>query len=174
MKKVHEIVKAINANRKKSGDLSTVKYEEVIEKIKALYPDIEIADSTPWMSVVEDDVAKEIALEFAPLQDEPDCDLKEHLFVKFPYSGIFVLPVNLDGTPGRWVDVKTSKVGTTDLADVSKFLNLQVNKLSDYANWLHKTYKAKEISYQEFKELGFRGVQGYRPTDNREPPMNTA
>jgi len=167
LKFVHDIVTAINTNKVKAGE-EKIKYGVVVDFIKERYPDIEISKS-PWKTPLEADIAAEILKEFVPVISDPDADLQEHLYMQFPHSGIFVMPVNLDGTSGRWVDVKTSKAATTDLADC-RMLNPK-NKLSDYAKWLKDNYKAKEIDYKGFKELGFRVIHGYRPTDDREPPV---
>lgn len=170
MKKIHEIVTAINENRKSQGNSEKVTYTIIVNHIKQKYPDVPVVEETPWMTGVEDNISIEVLNTFVTVE-EPNNDLQPHLFIAFPHSGVFVMPVNLDGTSCRWINIYTSKVGTTDLFDCLRDLPEGCD-LNKYADWLNNRYSARKITYEEFKGYAMRGIQGFRPLDNKELPMD--
>jgi len=165
--KIHEIVKSINIYREQKGEKAASK-EEVVNYIKEKYLGIKLSKETPWMNSVKETIKTEVLKAFG-VSEKINQNAIKHLFMVFPHSGIFVVPVDLKDSTGGLVRIKTSLYGTTDLSDCAK--SLTKASLKDYAEWLEKAYGAKEISFEKFKDYGLQGIAGIKRTgDGKETP----
>ena len=160
-KKISDLLSAINYHEGTSLDK-----DELIAYILKNYPKAKISETRPWLSYVSNEIAREILSHFTNIT-EPFMDLQEHLFLKFPHNGRFVMPSDVINERGEWFDVITSIFGTTDLCNYKNKM-LSECSLRDYADYLIKRHKAKEITFEEFKQIGLGGEIA---VDKRESPI---
>lgn len=164
MIRVSKIRKAINKKREKEKQ-PEISLKDFIEHVNKKYK-LELKKSP--LSGIPDDLKESIIVDFVQNVDEAMYDCNEHIYLRFPRAGNYIISVNLrDNTEGN-IGIVTSPAGTTDL-QAFKYKMKKDIEMQEYADYCVRAFKAKILSYEEF----LKSSKEAKDMNRAKPPLST-